>query len=46
VGRDDKPGKHDADRDGQGIYQPDKTETPKDYGRGRHERKDEPEKDK
>jgi hypothetical protein len=40
VGREDKPGKHDGDRDGQGIYQPDKTETFKDYGRGRHERDD------
>lgn len=34
MGEDDKPNKHDGDRDGQGIYQPDKTETPKDYGRG------------
>jgi len=43
VGRDDKLNRHDGDRDGQGVYQPDKTETPKDYGRGRHE-KDEPSK--
>jgi hypothetical protein len=40
----DKPGRHDAHRDGQGVYQPDKTEKPHDYGRGRH-RKDEPKKD-
>ncbi len=40
----DKPNKHDADRDGQGVYQPDKTETPKRYGRGKHE-KDEPDED-
>jgi hypothetical protein len=26
----DTPNKHDATRNGQGIYQPDKTETPKD----------------
>ena len=45
VGRDDKPGKHDGDRDGQGIYQPAKTETSKDYGQGRHEREDPPERD-
>lgn len=43
LGQDSKPNKHDGDRDGQGVYQPDKTEKPKDYGRGRHER-DEPEK--
>jgi hypothetical protein len=45
VSREDKPGKHDGDRDGQGVYQPDKTETPKDYGRGRHERDESPERD-
>ncbi|MBV9140821.1 MAG: helix-turn-helix domain-containing protein [Pseudonocardiales bacterium] len=44
MNKDDKPNKHDADRDGQGGYQPDKTETPKHYGRGKHE-KDDPEKD-
>jgi hypothetical protein len=44
MSKDDKPNKHDANRDGQGVYQPDKTETPKDYGRGKHE-KDDPAKD-
>ncbi len=43
--KDDKPSKHDADRDGQCFYQPDKTETPKDYGPGKHEN-DDPDKDK
>ena len=38
--KDDKPSKHDGDRDSQGIYQPHKTETPKDYGRGKHEEDD------
>lgn len=44
VSRDDKPSKHDGDRDGQGVYQPNKTETPKDYERGKHE-KDDPKND-
>ncbi|MGH3798094.1 MAG: hypothetical protein ACRDSP_24840 [Pseudonocardiaceae bacterium] len=39
-GEDNKPGKHDSTRDGGGVYQPDKTEKPKDYGRGKHERDD------
>lgn len=34
MSKDDKPNKHDANRDGQGVYQLDKTETFKDYGRG------------
>ncbi len=37
--------KHDGDRDGQGVYQPDKTEKPKDYGRGRHDNEEPPKKD-
>jgi hypothetical protein len=41
MGKDSKPNKHDSDRDGQGIYQPGKTENPAGYGRGRHQ-KDEP----
>lgn len=37
--RGDEPNKHDADCDGQGVYQPDKTEAPKeDYDRGKHEK--------
>lgn len=40
----DTPNKHDASRDGKGVYQPDKTETPKDYGSGKHD-KDNPEKE-
>lgn len=45
VGREDKPGKHDGTRDGQGVYQPEKTQTPKDYGRGKHEKDDPPQDD-
>ena len=37
------PKKHDVTRNGKGVYQPDKTETPKDYGRGKHD-KDDPKK--
>lgn len=40
----DKPSKHDASRDGAGIYRPAKTQTPKDYGSGKHD-KDNPKKD-
>ncbi len=43
-GDEDKSNKHDADRDGQGVYQRDKTEVPKDYDRGKHE-KDDPDRD-
>lgn len=42
MSQDHKPNKHDGDRDGQGTYQPGKTEKPKDYGRGRHDKKDDP----
>lgn len=41
MSKDSKPNRHDSDRDGQGIYQPDKTEKPEGYGHGRHH-KDEP----
>ena len=34
----ENPNKHDSTRDGQGVYQPDKTESPKNYERGKHER--------
>jgi hypothetical protein len=43
MSRDNTPNKHDGD--GEGVYQPDKTEKPKDYGRGRHDRDESPEKD-
>lgn len=46
MSRDNKANKHDGDRDGQGVYQPDKTEKPEDYGRGRHDKDEPPEKDK
>ena len=39
----DNPNKHDGTRDGEGIYQPGKTEKPKDYGGGKHD-KDNPKK--
>lgn len=45
MGKKDKPGRHDGQRDGEGVYQPDKTEKPKDYGSGQHD-KDNPKKDK
>jgi hypothetical protein len=41
MSKDSTPNKHDGDRDGQGIYQPGKTENLQDYVRGRHD-KDEP----
>ena len=37
------PNKHDATRKGEGVYQPEKTKTSKDYGGGKHD-KDDPEK--
>jgi hypothetical protein len=46
MSRDNNPNKHDGDRDGQGVYQPDKTEKPKDYGRGRHDKDEPPKKGK
>jgi hypothetical protein len=47
MSRDNTPNKHDGDRDGdgEGVYQPDKTEKSQDYGRGRHDRDESPEKD-
>jgi len=41
----DKPGKHDPNRDGHGIYQPNKTQKPKDHGTGQHG-KDDPKRDR
>lgn len=32
MSKDIKPNRHDGDRDGQGIYQPDKTENPQATG--------------
>ena len=43
MGKDSTPNRHDGDRDGQGVYQPDKTENPQDYGRGRHQKDETPE---
>jgi hypothetical protein len=45
MGKDSTPNRHDGDRDGQGVYQPDKTENPQDYGRGRHQQDEPPEQD-
>jgi hypothetical protein len=45
VSQGDEPGKHDGDRDGQGVYQSDKTEKPQDYGCGRHEKGEPPKQD-
>jgi len=45
MGKDSKPNRHDGDRDGQGVYQPGKTEKPPGYGRGRHQKDEPPEQD-
>jgi len=45
MGKGSTPNRHDGDRDGQGIYQPNKTENPQGYGRGRYPRDEPPEQD-
>lgn len=43
MGSEETSNKHDATRNGECFYQPDKMEKPKDYGRGKHD-KDDPKK--